>query len=216
RGTHGYSPNFGYDLCVERSTPEERAELDLSSVRCLINGAEPVRHPTRDRFVQALAPAGLRPETHTPAYGLAEATVLISACPLDDPDMVLWVDGSALEQDRVTGAGAGGCGARPLVGDGIPAKQYDVRIVDPATSTALSGDRVGELWVRGPSVSPGYWLRPEARQETFGARVVGDEGGLYIRTGDLAFLRDAQIVICGRAKDLIVIHGRNIHPLTSS
>ncbi|HEY1650805.1 MAG TPA: fatty acyl-AMP ligase [Acidimicrobiales bacterium] len=211
-GTHGYSPNFGYDLCVDRSTPEERAELDLSSVRCLINGAEPVRHPTRDRFVEAFAPAGLRPEAHTAAYGLAEATVLVSASPLDGSDMVFWVDGTALERDRVVDADAGAAGARPLVGDGIPASQYDLRIVDPETRSVLPDDRVGELWARGPSVSPGYWLRPESTLDTFGTEIVGDEGGPYMRTGDLAFVRDGQIVICGRAKDLIVIHGRNIHP----
>ncbi len=99
-----------------------------------------------------------------------------------------------------------------LVGDGVMSVQYDIRIVDPAAHTAPPDDRVGELWARGPSVSPGYWLRPESTEETFGAKVVGDEGGPYLRTGDHAFVRNGQIVICGRAKDLIVIHGRNIHP----
>jgi acyl-CoA synthetase (AMP-forming)/AMP-acid ligase II len=212
RGTHGYSPNFGYDLLVDRSSPEERAELDLSSVRCLINGAEPVRHQTRDRFVEAFAPAGLRPAAHRPGYGLAEATVLVSSTSEKSPAEVLWVDSAALEQNQAVDIHQNDPNARALFCDGVAGPGYDIRVVDPATGEALGPDRVGELWVRGPSVSPGYWLRPEETAETFGGVIPGDEGGPYLRTGDLAFIRGDQIVICGRAKDLIVIHGRNIHP----
>ncbi|HEX2127636.1 MAG TPA: AMP-binding protein, partial [Solirubrobacterales bacterium] len=92
RGTHGYSPNFGYDLCVDRSTEAERAELDLSSVRVLINGAEPVRKHTRDKLTEAFAISGLAPTAHTPAYGLAEATVLVSATEAESAGRVVAVD----------------------------------------------------------------------------------------------------------------------------
>jgi acyl-CoA synthetase (AMP-forming)/AMP-acid ligase II len=88
RGTHTYSTNFGYDLCVDRSTPEERAALDLSSVRVFINGAEPVRAPTRERFLEAFAVADIRPEAYTPGYGLAEFTVLVTAAPADSSGLV--------------------------------------------------------------------------------------------------------------------------------
>ncbi|HEV3266296.1 MAG TPA: fatty acyl-AMP ligase [Acidimicrobiales bacterium] len=211
-GTHGYSPNFGYDLCVDRSTPQDRAALDLSKVRCLVNGAEQVRNLTRDRFVEAFAPAGLRPEAHRPAYGLAEATVLVSCATAENSNTVVWVESAGLEQNEVRFVDGGSPGARPLVGDGVVGPGYEVRIVDPVGREILGDGRVGELWLGGPSVSPGYWSRAEETQEVFGGLIPGEDGRAYLRTGDLAFIHDDQIIICGRAKDLIVIHGRNIHP----
>ena len=211
-GTHGFSPNFGYDLCVDRSTPQDRAALDLSAVRCLVNGAEPVRNITRDRFVEAFEPAGLRPEAHRPAYGLAEATVLVSCATAEKANTVLSVEAAALEQNEVRFVDEGSPRARSLVGDGVVGSGYEVRIVDPAGCEALGPGQVGELWIGGPSVSPGYWSRAEATQEVFGGVIAGEGGRTYLRTGDLAFFHEDQLVICGRAKDLIVIHGRNIHP----
>jgi acyl-CoA synthetase (AMP-forming)/AMP-acid ligase II len=212
RGTHGYSPNFGFDLLVDRSKPEERAALDLSRVEALVNGAEPVRRLTRDRFIDAFAVGGIRPGAHTPGYGLAESTVLVSVSAAGDPGKVLWLDGEALEQHRVLHRSKGDAGAREVCVDGVPATEYDVRIVDPVTGTETRPDQVGELWLRGPSVSPGYWRREEATRETFGGTLPGDDGGPYLCTGDLAFLHEGEIVICGRAKDLIVIRGRNLYP----
>jgi acyl-CoA synthetase (AMP-forming)/AMP-acid ligase II len=212
RGTHGYSPNFGYDLLVDRSTPEDRQALDLSGVKALINGAEPVRRLTRDRFLDAFAVTGIDPGAHTAGYGLAESTVLVSASAPGDPGKVLWVDAEALEQHRVEFRTKGDAGARELCVDGTPGVQYDVRIVDPATGGQLPPDQVGELWLRGPSVCPGYWRREEATREGFAGRLEGDDGGPYLCTGDLAFLHEGEIVICGRAKDLIVIRGRNLYP----
>ena len=212
RGTHTYSPNFGYDLCVERSTPEERAELDLSSMRVWFNGAEPVRARTTDRFLAAFAGSGVRPETYTPGYGLAEATVLVSATRPDNRGGEVWVDAAALEHDDIALGNATDVGVRSLCCDGVPGPGYEVRIVDPNTHEASPPDRVGEVWVWGPSVSPGYWRQPGATRATFGEAIAGEGGRRYLRTGDLGFLHEGEIVICGRAKDLIVIHGRNIHP----
>jgi len=212
QGTHGYSPNFGYDLLVDRSTGEEREALDLSRVQALVNGAEPVRRLTRDRFLDAFAVAGIRPESHSPGYGLAESTVLVSVTDVDDPGRVLWVDAEALEHHRVVPRDKGEAGTRELCVDGRPSGQYDVRIVDPATGTELPPGQVGELWLRGPSVSPGYWRREEATREFFGGRLSGDDGAPFLCTGDLAFLDAGEIVVCGRAKDLIVIRGRNLYP----
>lgn len=211
-GTHGYSPNFGYDLCVDRSTPEERAAIDLSSARCLVNGAEPVRRATRDRFVDAFAASGFAAGAHAPSYGLAEASVLVTSTPPRNPGSVLWVDAAALEENRVVLRDKGDDGVRELCSDGVIGPRYDARIVDPVTSRELPPDRVGELWLRGPSISPGYWNREEATAATFGGVLDGDDGGQFLRTGDLAFVLGGEIVICGRAKDLIVIRGRNLHP----
>lgn len=211
RGTHGYSPNFGYDLCVDRSDESERAELDLSSVRVFINGAEPVRRGTRDRFIEAFAVSKFPAEAHTPAYGLAESTVLVSAAPFDSPGGLVWVDAAALEADEVVLREPGDPGARELCADGVPAPGYGIRIVDPTTQQPLPPNRVGELWIKGPSVCPGYWKREAETKEAFGG-VLPDDDGQFLRTGDLAFLYNGEIVICGRAKDLIVIHGRNLYP----
>lgn len=212
RGTHTYSPNFGYDLCVERIPEEERARLDLSSMRVFINGAEPVREQTGRRFLDAFAVAGVRPEAYKPAYGLAESTVLVTATPPDSSALVLWVDAAALERDEVVLAEPGEPGARPICGDGVPGPGHEIAIVDAASATTVEAGQVGEVWLRGPSVCRGYWRRPGATVETFGARIAGDVGGPWLRTGDLGFLHGGELVICGRAKDLIVIRGRNIHP----
>ena len=126
RGTHGYSPNFGYDLCVERTTAEERAGLDLSTMRIWVNGAEMVRKPTGDRFLEAFAASNVRPESYTPSYGLAESTVLVSTARGHTSGLVVWVDSAALERDDVVLAGEGDPGARPLCSDGLPGPGYDV------------------------------------------------------------------------------------------
>jgi acyl-CoA synthetase (AMP-forming)/AMP-acid ligase II len=212
RGTHGYSTNFGYDMCVDRTTPEERAALDLSSVRVFINGAEPVRHRTGERFLEAFAGAGVRPEAYTPGYGLAEFTVLVTAAPPDSSGLVLWVDGAALERDEVVIVEAGAPGARAICGDGVPPPKHELAIVDPSTCAPAPAGHVGEVWLRGPCVCRGYWQREAETAETFGARLAGDDDGPWLRTGDLGFMHGPELVLCGRAKDLIIIRGRNIHP----
>ncbi len=212
RGTHGYSPNFGYDLCVDRSTADERAAIDLSSVKSFVNGAEPVRRATRDRFIDAFAPSGFREQAHSPSYGLAEASVLVSSSGFQGPGVVLWVDAAELENDRVVLREKGDEGVRELCADGVVGPGFDARIVDPLTGHELPPDRVGELWLRGPSICAGYWNRPEATEEGFGGRLADDDGAPFMRTGDLAFMYDGELVICGRMKDLIVIRGRNLHP----
>ncbi|MEY2446742.1 MAG: hypothetical protein QOH79_218 [Acidimicrobiaceae bacterium] len=212
RGTHGYSPNFGYDLLVERTTSEQRAELDLSCMTCLLNGAEQVRLRTRERFFDVFAPSGIRRSAWRTAWGLAESTVLVSATPVGASAPVLWVDAAALEDRRVIVVPEGTRGARSLCGDGVAASGYDVAIVDESTSVRVPYDRVGEVWLRGPSVSPGYWKRPDETAAAFGARIADEGDEPWLRTGDLAFLLDDEIVFCGRLKDLIVLNGRNLHP----
>jgi acyl-CoA synthetase (AMP-forming)/AMP-acid ligase II len=212
RGTHTYSPNFGYDLCVDRTTPEQRGDLELSTMRVFLNGAEPVRDRTRERFLEAFGVAGVRSDSYTPAYGLAESTVIVTATPADSAGVVLWADTAALEREEVVLTDAGDPGAHAICGDGVAGPGYDIAIVHAPTSTTVPAGRVGEVWVRGRSVCRGYWRRPVETYETFGARLVGDDGGPWLRTGDLGFMHGNELVICGRTKDLIVINGRNIHP----
>ena len=187
-GTTSGGPNFAYDLCIRSVGPEAREQLDLSSWTVAFNGAEPVRRATLDRFAEAFAPCGFRRAAFVPCYGLAEATLLVTAAQGIS-------DGSPVS-----------CGALP---DG-----QEVRVVEPASGRAVAGEEVGEIWVAGPSVAAGYWNRPEQTRETFGAMLSDGDGGKgpFLRTGDLGFVQDGELFVTGRLKDLIILRGRNLYP----
>jgi amino acid adenylation domain-containing protein len=204
-------PNFAYDLCVEKTTLEQRAALDLSCWKVAFNGAEPVRAETLDRFAQAFAPAGFRPEAFLPCYGLAEATLLVSVCPSARAPVVVSVDAESLGRSEVLLA-AGSRSATRLVSSGRAAPGYTVAIVDPVTVRFCPEDRVGEIWVSGPSIAQGYWDRPEESREVMGARLIGEDDHSFLRTGDLGFLRDGELFVTGRIKDMMILRGRNVYP----
>lgn len=211
RAEFSASPNFAFDLCARKITPEERAKLDLSSWKFIINGAEPVRHDTIERFVETFAPQGLIPSAVHPAYGLAEATVLVSVNPHPSRPLVASFDAEMLEQGIVKAVGPGPS-ARTMVGSGPPVDQRAV-IVEPESGTPLSPERIGEVWLKGPNVGQGYWHRSEETERTFGARLASEpEGEGFLRTGDLGFLHGGQLFIAGRVKDLIIVRGRNHYP----
>jgi amino acid adenylation domain-containing protein len=204
-------PNFAYDLCVEKTTPEQRAALDLSCWRVAFNGAEPVRAETLDRFAEAFAPAGFRREAFLPCYGLAEATLLVSANPSGRLPVTLSADAGSLGRGEVALAE----GSRPsmrLVSSGRAAAGHEVAIVDPASGHPCPEDRVGEIWVSGPSIAQGYWNRPEESRDVMGARKNGDGDRSFLRTGDLGFLRDGELFVTGRIKDMMILRGRNVYP----
>ncbi len=210
RGYATASPNFGYELCVRKTTPEERADLDLSSWGVALNGAEPVRARTLERFAEAFAPHGFRREALFPTYGLAEATLFVSGGPAGTGYETTTLDPDALQQHRVAPSDEGhrivGCGS---AGWG----EQEVAIVDPEARRRCAPGEVGEVWVAGPHVAQGYWSRPEATAETFDARIDGEpERGPFLRTGDLGFLRDGDLFVTGRLKDLLIVRGRNHYP----
>ncbi|PSL57529.1 acyl-CoA synthetase (AMP-forming)/AMP-acid ligase II [Saccharothrix carnea] len=197
-------PNFAYDLCVRRVSPVERSGLDLGGVVALINGSEPVRAATLAAFQEAFGPCGLRPDAQRPSYGLAEATVLVTAA---TGPTTTGFDRAALAGGRAVPA-VDPERASVLVGCGGAVDQH-LAIVDPVTGEPVGeGDRVGEIWVCGENVSPGYWSGGEG----FGARLPGSPLGPWLRTGDLGVLHDGHLYVVGRIKDLIVIDGRNHYP----
>lgn len=210
-GTTSPFPNFALDLCVRRVAAVDRAALDLSGWRLACNGAEPIRAESLDRFTEAFGPSGFRPEAHYPAYGLAEATLIVSGGAIDEPPRRLSVDRAALEAGRVVAVSADAPGARPLVGCGRSLPDQRIVIVDPERGTLRADHEVGEIWVRGPSVARGYWDRPEQTAEAFGARLEGDADP-FLRTGDLGFLSGGELFVVGRLKDLLILSGRNHHP----
>jgi acyl-CoA synthetase (AMP-forming)/AMP-acid ligase II/alkylation response protein AidB-like acyl-CoA dehydrogenase/acyl carrier protein len=211
RGTYTNSPNFGYDACVRRTTEEQRAGLDLSSWLVALNGAEPVRWQTVDEFTALFAPCGFRREAMYPAYGLAEATLVVSGGLRDALPVAVNLDASALEQDRVVESRAAS-GVRTMVGCGHALQETEIAIVDPQTRQTRAAKEIGEIWVRGPGVAGGYWQRDDDTEATFLARRADDPLNTYLRTGDLGFLRDGELFITGRLKDLIIVRGANHYP----
>jgi acyl carrier protein len=208
----GGGPNFAYDLLARRITPEERATLDLSSWEMAFNGAEPIRQSTLERFAAAFAPCGFRWEAFYPAYGLAEATALVSGGSKTVPPVLFPVEGGELERDRVVAAPSGGEGARTLVGCGRVLADQEVVLVDPESLTLCPPDHVGEIWVSGPSVAQGYWNRRGETEHAFGAYLADTGEGPFLRTGDLGFMRHGELFVTGRLKDLIIVRGRNHYP----
>jgi amino acid adenylation domain-containing protein len=214
RATTSGGPDFGYELCLRKVPPAERAGLDLSSWSVAFNGAEPVRADTLARFAEAFAPCGFRATSFYPCYGLAEATLFVSGGDVDAAPPLARLDTRALLAGRARPEE--GPSARALVGCGWPWLEQRVVIADPATRRPCAPDEVGEIWVSGPSVAHGYWRRPEESARDFGARLVdapGELAGLtFLRTGDLGFLHAGELYVSGRLKDLIIVRGRNHHP----
>ncbi|TMR10692.1 fatty acyl-AMP ligase [Nonomuraea turkmeniaca] len=193
------APNFAYEFTAARVRPEDKSGLDLSGVRVMLNGAEPVRPAAIEMFNAAFAGCGLRPQAHTPAYGLAEATVFVSAMGRDEPPLVRDFSRAALCEGIAVPCADGE--RSTLVSCGRPYGQ-DVKIVGP--SGELPDGRVGEIWVRGPNVARAYWRDPVRSAEVF--------GGDWLRTGDLGVLHDGHLYVTGRIKDLIIVDGRNHYP----
>jgi acyl-CoA synthetase (AMP-forming)/AMP-acid ligase II len=205
-------PNFAYDLCVQRVTPEQKAALDLSNWSVAGIGSEPVSARTMERFAEAFASCGFRPEAFYPSYGLAEATLFVTGGAKGARPVVRTVRADALTDGKVVDAAPDAPGARTLVGCGRPWLGQEVVIADPASGQRCRDETVGEIWVRGPSVARGYWDRPEETERAFHARLADGGEGPFLRTGDLGFVRDDELFITGRLKEIIVIRGRKHYP----
>ncbi len=203
-GTISGGPDFAFRLCCDRVSDKTLAGLDLRSWQFAFCGSEPVRADTMADFAARFAPAGLRRETLAPAYGLAEATLTMSCSPRPHAYVTLRVDQEALAAHRVVPSGQG----IELVSSGRPIRPHQLRIVDPETLESLGEGAVGEVWVTGGSVTRGYWRNPKATREAFLDR--GE--GVWLRSGDLAFLHEGELFITGRRKDVIIIRGQNRYP----
>ncbi|HEV2844558.1 MAG TPA: fatty acyl-AMP ligase, partial [Thermoanaerobaculia bacterium] len=212
RATTSGGPSFAYELCARKIPPAERHGLDLSSWRVAFNGAEPVRPETLERFAEAFAPCGFRREAFYPCYGLAEATLFVSGGAPGAGPVVGSFRAADLEAHQAAATADLDSGSRRLVGCGHAWMEQEIAIVDPAAGRRLGAERVGEIWVSGPSVALGYWGKPEESERTFQARIEGEGSGPFLRTGDLGFLRDGSLYVTGRLKDLIILRGRNHYP----
>lgn len=202
-------PNFAYDLCARKIKPEDRQGLDLASWRIAFSGAEPVRAQTLDRFARAFAECGFRRDSFTACYGLAEATLVVTAPKGGRSTPVIEIDRCALESGRALRAATKR--AMSFVGCGQAWSGYEVAIVDPESAARCRPGGVGEVWVAGPGVARGYWGKPEDSARVFEARIAGEEDRVFLRTGDLGFFDNGELFIAGRLKDLIIVAGRNVH-----
>ncbi len=183
---HGAHDILGPDFSFDLLTRVEHRPLDLSKLRVLWNGAEPIRAATLERFHAAFAPMGFRPEAWLPCYGMAECTLMATGLPRGESPTVLHLEPAALAQDRAVDCA--GAAATTIVGSGRTMPGMRVAIVDPASSRQQPDDHVGEIWVQGGSVGAGYWGKEELSQASFGAHT-HDGQGPFLRTGDLGFLR---------------------------
>ncbi|WP_405825868.1 fatty acyl-AMP ligase [Streptomyces sp. NBC_00838] len=210
--TFSPGPNFAYDHCVRRVSGEEMARLDLSGWLRACNGSEPIQAGTLRRFTEAFAPTGFRPESMTACYGLAEHTVFVSS--RLDGTKVLNADAELLER-HLHAPAQQGRPSRELVSCG-PVAAGEVLIAAPDTGLPVGPGRIGEIRLRGGSVAHGYWEKPEATARTFLPAPAGDgpgDGpGVTLRTGDLGMVHDGELYITGRIKELLIVHGRNLHP----
>jgi amino acid adenylation domain-containing protein/non-ribosomal peptide synthase protein (TIGR01720 family) len=205
RGTMAAAPNFAYGLCVESAAKQGCVGLDLSTWELALNGAEIVHAKTLESFAQTFAAAGFRRSSFLPAYGMAEATLVLTAGGRQQGPILREVDAGGLRADhaRLDGRSRD---MSALVGCGRELPGHRIRIVDPQTCQELEAGKVGEIWASGPSIGRGYWN--DTSNPIFGARLQGSEER-WLRTGDLGLMLDRELFITGRIKDLIIIRGEN-------
>ncbi|MDD5036439.1 MAG: AMP-binding protein, partial [Methylococcaceae bacterium] len=209
RAHYTAAPNFAFGLCVNRVSEEDKKALDLSSLRVVINGAEPISAEVLADFSEYFSSTGFRSATFLPAYGMAEATVFIAAGNVESEPKLITVDLERLNRHRLAvPVGASGS-AKTFVGCGWGRLGQDIKIVD--SGHPLPPLQVGEIWVAGDNIMAGYYRHEEATAAAFG-HLSGIESR-YLKTGDLGFMDESgELFIAGRLKDLIIINGANYYP----
>lgn len=214
RATMAGGPNFAYDLACERYSAEKLDDIDLSCWGRALNGADIVRPTSLERFEEMHRRHGFNGEAFLPCYGLAEATLVVSGGPAVRKVSIEAVDHKILESEQRVVEPSDPARSRRIVGCGEPLWQAEVAIVNPETRKRCKAEEVGEIWVTGPLVTAGYWKNPAETETKLRARIAGEPGKKYLRTGDLGFQgqKDRQVYICGRLKDVIICEGRNIYP----
>ncbi|WP_094288830.1 long-chain-fatty-acid--AMP ligase FadD32 [Mycobacterium lehmannii] len=222
-GTISVAPNFAFDHAAARGVPKDgEPPLDLSNVKCILNGSEPISAATVRRFNEAFGPFGFQPKAIKPSYGLAEATLFVSTTPMDAEPTITPVDRDELNVGRFVPVSEDSPKAVPQAGAGkIGIAEWAV-IVDNDTATELPDGQIGEVWISGQNMGTGYWGKPEETIATFQnilksrtnpshAEGATDDA-TWVRTGDLGAYYDGELYITGRVKDLVIIDGRNHYP----
>ena len=222
-GVISVAPNFAFDHAAARGLPKDgEPELDLSVVKCILNGSEPISAATVRRFNEAFSPYGFAPQAIKPSYGLAEATLFVSTTPMGDHPKIITVDREALNTGAFVEVEADSPSAVAQAGAGKVGVAEWAVIVDAETATELPDGQIGEVWISGQNMGTGYWGKPEATVATFQnilksrtnpshAEGATDDA-TWVRTGDYGAYHDGELYITGRVKDLVIIDGRNHYP----
>lgn len=207
-------PAFAMDACVEKYDAVRCRDLDLSALESFVPAAEPVLPRQIKAFYETFAPHGLRWEAIRPAYGLAEATLLVTTSFDMSGPRRHTVDRNALEGGKAVEVLENAPSSRTYVSNGAERGGQDIRIVDPQSLKNLNDGEVGEIWVAGPQIAWGYWNRSQATAETFKARPaqLSEAEGGYLRTGDLGFIREGHLYVTGRLKDMMILRGQCHYP----
>ncbi len=222
-GTIGVAPNFAFDHAAARGLPKDGdPPMDLSNVKCILNGSEPISAATVRRFNEAFGPYGFQPKAIKPSYGLAEATLFVSTTPMNAEPRIVHVDRDELNNHRFVQVPDDSPKAVAQAGAGRVGIAEWAVVVDHETATELPDGQIGEIWISGQNMGTGYWGREEETRETFQnilksrtnpshAEGAPDEA-IWVRTGDLGAYHDGELFITGRTKDLVIIDGRNHYP----
>ncbi len=200
-------PNFAYDLVARQVNPEKIENLDLARWEVAFSGAETVRAATLEKFIEVFAPYGFKKESFYPCYGMAEATLFLSGGNVFRAPAIQYMEPEALQQNQAVTSTDSSHG---IVSCGTSWLDDELVIVDPETKTELEEGNVGEIWACGKGIGQGYWQRPEVTEETF-KQYLGDRGP-FLRTGDLGFMKDGEIYITGRMKEVMILWGRYRYP----
>ena len=212
KATITVSPNFGLDMCTRAISDEDLHSVDLSSIKHLFCGSEPVERSTLVAFRERFAAVGYREGSLIPCYGLAEATLFVTGKHPGEQLAIDVLDKSSLEQGLAYRAAGGDAGIE-VVGCGTASEGCEVRIIDPETLIEQPDGTIGEIWISGPSVASGYYGRPDLSARVFRATLAHPSSApMSLRSGDLGYRRDGVLFVTGRISDLIVVAGRNLHP----
>lgn len=210
KATTGGGPNFGYDYCIQKISPDEVNGLDLSAIKNFYCGGEPVRRKIFEDFPKVFSAAKVRANQMFAVYGMAETTLIVTGGDPGTEPKFIRVDQEALSNNRVVFVSKDKKGV-DLVSNGHVWMETEVAIVNPETFEKVDENMIGEVWIKGPTVAKGYWNKPEETKRTFKA-FMKNGGGPWLRSGDLGFLYNDELYITGRLKDLIIIRGVNYYP----
>ncbi|GAA3036270.1 long-chain-fatty-acid--AMP ligase FadD32 [Gordonia defluvii] len=222
-GTFAAAPNFAFEHAAARGLPKEGEELDLSNVIGLINGSEPVTVSSMKKFNDAFGPYGLPKTAIKPCYGMAEATLFVSATARENEAKVIYVDREDLNAGHLTVVDDDAPNAVPQVSCGQVAMSQWATIVDPETGAERADGDVGEIWLHGLNIGKGYWNKDDETEATFHNKLVTplesgshaegtDVDADWMATGDYGVWLDNELYITGRVKDLVIVDGRNHYP----
>jgi fatty acid CoA ligase FadD32 len=221
--TYSLAPNFAFEHAALRGVPKDgEPPLDLSNVKAILNGSEPISVASMRKFSEAFAPFGFQEKAIKPCYGLAEATLFVSITPMGEAPTVIHVDRDALNNHRFVEVAADAPNAVAQVSTGKVGVDEWATIVDAETATEVPDGQIGEIWLHGKNMGIGYWKREDETTEVFKnilksrtspshAEGAPDDG-LWVRTGDYGTYYKGNLYITGRVKDLVIVDGRNHYP----